>query len=138
MIQQRTGDLWINGTAIEAAIRTEHPVLITYVAANGEQTTRTIEPYEVAETDAGHLIVRAMDRRSGDVRCFRLDRIAHLNVLRSGTFELDRLASLGALARVRAAIAGVAPTSTPPSDHLSKEAPCPPTSTSSFSTSAVP
>lgn len=98
---------WINGIAIEGAISAERPVLITYVAADGEQTTRTIEPYELTDTDAGNVIVRAMDRRSGDVRTFRLDRIVHLNVMSSGEFVLERQAMLGALARVRAAIAGV-------------------------------
>lgn len=104
-----TGDLWINGTALEGAIRAERPVLITYVDVCGEQTTRTIEPYEVTDTFAGDLIVRAMDRRSGDVRTFRLDRITCLNVLPNGAFELDRQATLTALARVRAQISEVAP-----------------------------
>ena len=58
------------------AIGAERPVVITYVAASGERTTRTIEPYEFAPTGEGHLIVRAMDRRSGMPRSFRLDRIA--------------------------------------------------------------
>jgi predicted DNA-binding transcriptional regulator YafY len=101
-------DLWINGTALANAIGAERPVLITYVAADGEQTTRTIEPYELAGTRGGNILVLAMDRRSGDARSFRLDRITHLSVL-SGTFVLDRIATLAALARVRADIADVEP-----------------------------
>jgi predicted DNA-binding transcriptional regulator YafY len=101
------GDLWITGNALESAIQDERPVLITYVAAAGEQSTRTIEPYELAETGRGHLIVRAMDRRSGKYRAFRLDRITHLNLLR-GPFQLDHPVidtERAALARIRAEIA---------------------------------
>lgn len=103
-----TGDMWINGTALANAIGAQCPVLITYVAADGEQTTRTIEPYELTGTREGHVLVRAMDRRSADARSFRLDRITHLSVL-SGPFVLDRTATLAALARLRAEIADVEP-----------------------------
>lgn len=101
----RVGDMWVNGIAIDGAIRAERPVLITYVAVDGEQTTRTIEPYEVAVTDAGNVIVRALDRRSGDFRSFRLDRITALSVLPGG-FQVER-PNPEALTRLRAEIAGV-------------------------------
>lgn len=84
-----TGPQWIHGTALEGAIAGERPVLITYVAEDGERTTRTIEPYEISATARGDLIVRAMDRRSGEPRSFRLDRIQMLNV-RDGQFEIPR------------------------------------------------
>ncbi|TDB76795.1 WYL domain-containing protein [Actinomadura sp. KC216] len=84
-----TGQLWVTGTALEAAIAHERPVQITYVAADGERTTRTIEPYEMAVTRRGNAICRAMDRRSGEPRCFRLDRIELLTVLHGG-FEIAR------------------------------------------------
>lgn len=75
--------------AIETAIQAEQPILITYTAADGERTTRTIEPYELATTHDGHAIVRAMDRRTGQPRTFRLERIECVSV-RPGPFILDR------------------------------------------------
>lgn len=84
-----TGQIWIHGTALEAAIADERPVAITYRAASGDRTTRTIEPYEIVPVGEGHVICRAMDRRSGEPRSFRLDRIELLTV-RPGGFELAR------------------------------------------------
>lgn len=71
------------------AVTDERPVEIAYIAADGEWTMRVIEPYEIADTRAGHEIVRAMDRRSGEPRSFRLDRILALTVV-LGPFELTR------------------------------------------------
>ncbi|WP_433225520.1 WYL domain-containing protein [Actinomadura formosensis] len=84
-----TGQTWITGTALEGAIAAERPVTITYEAASGDRTTRTIEPYEIAVSARGDLFCRAMDRRSGAPRSFRLDRIVLLSV-RDGEFTLDR------------------------------------------------
>lgn len=89
-----TGQLWVHGTALEGAIESERPVAITYVDAFGDRTTRTIEPYEIAATSEGNLICRAMDRRSGEPRSFRLDRIEVLTV-RPGGFEIERPALAG-------------------------------------------
>lgn len=96
---------------LSRAIAAEQPVMITYVAADGEWTTRTIEPYELTETPAGHLLVRAMDRRSGEPRSFRLDRIEALNVMPGGVFLLDHTGprERAALARLRAEIRDVSP-----------------------------
>ncbi|GII88249.1 hypothetical protein Ssi03_62390 [Sphaerisporangium siamense] len=94
------------------AIAAEHPVMITYVAGGGEWTTRTIEPYELTETARGHVIVRAMDRRSGDPRSFRVDRIQNLDVLPGGSFLLDHFGldpARAALARIRAEIRQIHP-----------------------------
>lgn len=84
--------------------------MITYVDADGEWTTRTIEPYQLDTTRHGHLVVRAMDRLRGEPRTFRLDRINALDVL-PGTLMLDRPDPdvRSALARIRAEIANVAP-----------------------------
>lgn len=101
-------------TDLERAIAGERPVMITYVAADGEWTTRTIEPYELAATSAGHLIVRAMDHRSREPRTFRVDRIHAVNLL-PGSFWLERpapdqaRAERAALVRLRAEIAQIAP-----------------------------
>jgi hypothetical protein len=81
---------------LDYAIEAEHPAMIVYVAAGGEQTTR-----------AGHQIVRTMDRRSGEPRTFRLDRIADIVVLAYEEFVLDR-AERDALDRIRAEIRAVA------------------------------
>ncbi|MER7063986.1 helix-turn-helix transcriptional regulator [Streptomyces albidoflavus] len=94
---------------LERAIAAEQPVMITYVSADGEWTTRTIEPYELFRTRDGHLIVRAMDHLRGEPRSFRLDRITDLDVL-PGAFHLDRAAAeqeRAALARIRNEIAEV-------------------------------
>jgi len=61
--------------AVEAAITQSAPLAITYVSALGERTERIVEPYDLTVTAAGNLIVRAMDRRSGAPRSFRLDRV---------------------------------------------------------------
>ncbi|PZG47458.1 hypothetical protein C1I98_13385 [Spongiactinospora gelatinilytica] len=92
---------------LERAIAAERPVMITYVAADGEWTTRTIEPFELDTTARGHLIVRAMDRLRREARTFRLDRIDSLTpypgvfLLTAARMERD------ALARIRAEIAEV-------------------------------
>lgn len=77
------------GEVLAVAIGAERPVLITYTAADGEQTTRTIEPYQFATTGTGAILVRAMDRRTGEPRTFRLDRI-QVATLRDGAFEIER------------------------------------------------
>lgn len=98
---------------LERAIGAEQPVMITYVSADGEWTTRTIEPYELFRTRHGDLIVRAMDHRSDEPRSFRLDRIDSLSAL-PGAFRLGRPApsvaasERAAFARIRAEIAMVA------------------------------
>jgi predicted DNA-binding transcriptional regulator YafY len=82
-------DATVDARVVETAIDDERPLLIDYVAADGEYTRRVIEPYELDETAAGYALVRAMDRRSGQPRSFRLDRVTSLTV-QSGPFLLDR------------------------------------------------
>jgi len=50
---------------------------ITYRAADGETTTRTIEPGEVIRSQAGDWYVRAFDQLRDAARSFRLDRITN-------------------------------------------------------------
>jgi|GEM_PF-4164749 len=93
---------------ISDAIRAERPLQITYRAADGEITERVIEPYELDITRAGHVIVRAMDRRSGAPRSFRVDRFIRVTPT-SGPFLLGGAADRAALQRVRAQIADIDP-----------------------------
>ncbi|NGO68533.1 WYL domain-containing protein [Streptomyces boncukensis] len=71
------------------ALDRHQPVTITYTKADGTESVRTIEPYEIATTRAGALIVKAMDRQSHDRRTFRLDRIGAYTLHR-GRFLLER------------------------------------------------
>ena len=57
------------------AMDRQHPVTITYIKADGTETIRTVEPYEIRTTGKGDVIVKAMDRQSGESRTFRIDRI---------------------------------------------------------------
>lgn len=69
--------------AMKNAIRRAKPVTITYVRADGEETVRTIEPYEIVETKAGNTIVKAMDRKTGECRSWRIDRVLFYTVHRT-------------------------------------------------------
>lgn len=60
---------------LHRAVRREQPVTVTYVKADGEETVRTIEPTGLSLTKAGDVIVKAADRKSGEKRSFRLDRV---------------------------------------------------------------
>lgn len=68
---------------LHKAVRREHPVTISYTRADGDETVRTIEPTSLATTKTGAVIVRALDRKSGEARSFRLDRISAYTVHRT-------------------------------------------------------
>lgn len=53
------------------------------------ETVRTIEPYQIATTKAGEIIIRAMDRESGEARTFRLDRI-HAYTIHRTAYTVER------------------------------------------------
>jgi predicted DNA-binding transcriptional regulator YafY len=61
----------------------QHPVTITYTKADGTETLRTIEVYDVTTSKAGDIVIKAMDRDSQDKRSFRLDRISHYTIHRT-------------------------------------------------------
>jgi WYL domain len=65
------------------AVRREFPVTVSYVKADGEETVRTIEPTSVQVTKSGALLVKALDRKSGEARSFRLDRVQAYTVHRT-------------------------------------------------------
>lgn len=70
-------------TRLLAAADRQHPVTITYTKADGTQTIRTIEIYDTRTTKAGDIILKAMDRETGEGRTFRLDRIQAYTVHRT-------------------------------------------------------
>lgn len=77
---------------IKAADR-QHPVTITALKEekndNGKktgrliQTTRTIEIYDFYVSAAGDILIKAMDRQSGERREFRLDRLLSYSIHRT-------------------------------------------------------
>jgi predicted DNA-binding transcriptional regulator YafY len=70
-------------TALLRAADRHHPVTITYTKADGTETLRTIEIHDVRTTKAGHVILRAADRQTGEMRTWRLDRIRAYSIHRT-------------------------------------------------------
>ena len=82
----------------ERVIRQGRPVTITYTREDGSETVRTIEAYEIRETRAGNVIVKTMDRETGQARSWRLDRIQSYTVHRS-VFLVPRPVVNGTISR---------------------------------------
>jgi predicted DNA-binding transcriptional regulator YafY len=72
-------------TLAEAA-RDRRPVALEYKAWSGRQSTRTLHPYGIV-VHSGRWYVTGADSDSGEVRTFRLDRIASAAV-EAGSFEV--------------------------------------------------
>ncbi|KUF18453.1 WYL domain-containing protein [Streptomyces silvensis] len=70
-------------TRLIKALDNQHPITITYTKADGTETIRTIEIFDITVTTAGDIVLRAMDRTSGEARSFRLDRIQTYTVHRT-------------------------------------------------------
>lgn len=64
-------------------------VTITYRDADGTETIRSIEPYEIRTTKAGRIQARAMCRLRGDARSFYVDQVVAYTCHRMA-FVLDR------------------------------------------------
>ncbi|MGW2720837.1 WYL domain-containing protein [Streptomyces sp. NPDC001492] len=79
-------------TRLIKALDAKHPVTITYTKADGTETLRTIEIFNVIVSHAGDILVRAMDRETGEVRSFRLDRIQAYTVHRTA-YVIERPAA---------------------------------------------
>lgn len=73
---------------VHVAITRRQPVTLTYWDDKGDETVRTIEPYELKVSAAGDVRVVAMCRLRRELRSFRLDRVTHYTVHR-GTFQLE-------------------------------------------------
>jgi predicted DNA-binding transcriptional regulator YafY len=68
------------------AARDRRPVVLTYTASGGRRSERTVYPYGVV-AHAGRWYVTGADSASGEVRTFRLDRIAAPE-FQAGTFDV--------------------------------------------------
>ena len=71
------------------ALDRRQAVTITYLDDNGDETIRTIEPYDIRTTKAGRIQVRAMCRLRSEARGFYTDRIVSYTLHRMA-FVLDR------------------------------------------------
>lgn len=60
-------------TRLITALDRRQPVTITYVKADGTTTVRTIEIFDIVVSAAGDILLKAMDRETGEARSFRLD-----------------------------------------------------------------
>ncbi|MFJ4926859.1 hypothetical protein [Streptomyces sp. NPDC088736] len=77
---------------IKAADR-QHPVTLAYLKEekdeNGKktgrlvETVRTVEIYDFTVTAAGDIVIKAMDRSTGESRSFRADRIRTYSIHRT-------------------------------------------------------
>lgn len=70
-------------TRLIKALDAKRPVTITYTKADDTETIRTIELYDVVVSAAGDILLKAMDRETGESRTFRLDRLVAYTVHRS-------------------------------------------------------
>jgi predicted DNA-binding transcriptional regulator YafY len=65
------------------ALDKQQPVTITYVKADGSETIRTVELYDIVVSAAGDILLKGMDRDSQESRSFRLDRLVSYTVHRT-------------------------------------------------------
>ncbi|MGW2113774.1 WYL domain-containing protein [Streptomyces zhihengii] len=70
-------------TRLITALDNHHPVTITYTKADDTQAIRTIEIYDITISQAGDILIKAMDRETGESRTFRLDRLISYTVHRT-------------------------------------------------------
>lgn len=52
------------------------------------EDVRTVEPYDIQTTLAGEIVIKAMDRQTGESRTIRLDRI-HAYTIHRSPFVID-------------------------------------------------
>jgi predicted DNA-binding transcriptional regulator YafY len=76
-------------TRLITALDRRQPVTITYTKADGTTTIRTIEAYDIVVSAAGDIVIKAMDRETGEARSFRLDRLVAYTVHRTA-YVIDR------------------------------------------------
>ncbi|MBX9392264.1 WYL domain-containing protein [Streptomyces sp. TRM72054] len=70
-------------TRLITALDKQQPVTVTYVKADGTTTVRTVELYDITVSNAGDILLKAMDRETGEARSFRVDRIQAYTIHRT-------------------------------------------------------
>lgn len=70
-------------TALLRALDKRQPVTITYVKKDGTTTVRTVELFEIRTTKAGAVLLRGMDRQTGEARSFLLAGLISYTVHRT-------------------------------------------------------
>lgn len=70
-------------TRLIKAMDRRNAVTISYTKADGSETVRTIEVYDITVSAAGDILLKAMDRETGESRTFRLDRLVSYSPHRS-------------------------------------------------------
>lgn len=70
-------------TRLIRALDKQQPVTITYTKADGTETIRTVELYDIVISAAGDILLKAMDRETSESRTFRLDRLITYTIHRS-------------------------------------------------------
>lgn len=93
-------------TRLITALDKRHPVTITYTKADSSITVRTIEIYDITVSAAGDIVIKAMDRETGESRSFRLDRLVSYTVHRTA-YVIDRPAADEPTARPAHGLASV-------------------------------
>jgi predicted DNA-binding transcriptional regulator YafY len=89
-------------TRLIKALDAKHPATITYLKEEKDdagrrtgrlvETVRTIEVYDVVISQAGDILLKAMDRETGEARSFRLDRLVSYTIHRTA-YTVPRLAA---------------------------------------------
>lgn len=80
---RKTTGIQATRAMFERAAKRQHPVTISYTTASGRDVVRTVEPYGIQVSAAGDVLVKTMDRESGEYRSFRLDRVGAYTVHRT-------------------------------------------------------
>ena len=95
-------------TRLIKAMDKSHPVTLAYLKEEKDEagkktgalveTVRTVEIYDVVISQAGDILIKAMDRSTGEARSFRLDRIRTYSIHRT-RYLVARPAASDKLAR---------------------------------------
>ncbi|MFF7837574.1 hypothetical protein ACFZC6_01870 [Streptomyces ossamyceticus] len=100
---------------IKAADR-QHPITLAYLKEEKDEagkktghlveTVRTVEIYDFTVTAAGDIVIKAMDRETGEARSWRLDRLVSYTVHRT-SYVIERPAADEPKARTTTGLATV-------------------------------
>lgn len=95
-------------TRLVAALDKQHPITMTYLKEEKDEhgkktgrlveTVRTVEIFDIVTTKAGDVLIKAMDRETGEARSWRLDRIRSYTTHRTA-YVIERPAPAAATIR---------------------------------------